>query len=468
MTTVTYSLAPDWLASGSVNTVVLEAQDTGGAPVTASLEFTVAAFVTLPTGVRSPIGSETAAQPGFNVRTWQLAVRTGAVPNMPNNNEWAEGVLAGLVEENIGDRTGFVSDVYAEATTINYAQLEGQENGNFTPDRQHPGITPGAEVPNYASDFVTYLVFPQAGLYTMGVNSDDNFRVTIGEAVGRQYLEVLAPASVGGGMAAVASATGLNAAFGGPLPTVPIEGDVVYLGEGCRVNPEDPNPVTEDLTGKVGLFIRGTCAFVEKSRNAQERGAIAVIIANSEANEGAFPITMGGDGVDVTIPVMMVDYDDGQRLINATGLRVSIGKDTNLELGEFNGGGRGASDTIFSFAVPQAGVYPFRCFYLQGGGGANVEWFTVAEDGTRILVNDTVEGAVMAYRARTFTPPAPQPRFTSIVKNADGSLTVAWEGGGVLQAAPTVSGPWETVGGAASPFTLAPTETMLYGRIRAD
>jgi hypothetical protein len=63
---------------------------------------------------------------------------------------------------------------------------------------------------------------------------------------------------------------------------------------------------------------------------------------------------------------------------------------------------------------------------------------------------------------------APQPRFTSIVKNADGSLTVAWEGGGVLQAAPTVSGPWETVGGAASPFTLAPTEAMLYGRIRAD
>jgi hypothetical protein len=61
-----------------------------------------------------------------------------------------------------------------------------------------------------------------------------------------------------------------------------------------------------------------------------------------------------------------------------------------------------------------------------------------------------------------------QPRFTSIVKNADGSVTVTWEGTGVLEAAPTVSGPWEVVDGAASPLTLAPSEAMLYGRIRAN
>ena len=328
--------------------------------------------------------------------------------------EWAEGALAGLVDENVAyldvDEWGrsFVDDVFAETTVINYAHTFGEANGNFTPDHQHPGI-PGnlLSTDNYQSDFVTYLRFDAPGLYTMGVNSDDNFRVTLGDQVGRQYLEVLAPAGIAGGVAAVPSVIQLNANLGGPLPTTPIEGDVVYLGEGCRANPEDPNPITEDLTGKVALFIRGTCSFVEKSRNAQERGAIAVIIANNQANELNFPIIMGGDGFDVSIPVMMTDYDDGQTLINnAAGLRVSVGKDTNLQLGEFNNGtGRGATDTLFSFYVPQAGVYPFRCTYQQGGGGANVEWFTVTEDGTKILVNDTVEGAILAYRARTFTPP---------------------------------------------------------------
>jgi hypothetical protein len=61
--------------------------------------------------------------------------------------------------------------------------------------------------------------------------------------------------------------------------------------------------------------------------------------------------------------------------------------------------------------------------------------------------------------------PEPQVRFTSIVPNTDGSLTLTWEGGGVLQAAPTVLGPWATIDGATSPYTFTPTQPMLFGRI---
>ncbi len=65
---------------------------------------------------------------------------------------------------------------------------------------------------------------------------------------------------------------------------------------------------------------------------------------------------------------------------------------TSALLGSFNGG-RGASDTTFSFLVLTPGIYPFRMIWENGdgagpGNGANCEWFTVLADGTKILIND--------------------------------------------------------------------------------
>jgi hypothetical protein len=58
------------------------------------------------------------------------------------------------------------------------------------------------------------------------------------------------------------------------------------------------------------------------------------------------------------------------------------------------------------------------------------------------------------------------PRFTGITRNANGSVTVQWTGGGTLQSAPSVTGPWSDVPGATSPATLTPTGGQIYGRIR--
>lgn len=458
VTTLRYPVST-LLPPNSPHTLTLSFRDTASPAVQYAYawSFTVANYVTLPTALRSPLGSEDRTKPGFNVKTWQLPARGNT---QPNNNEWAEGVLAGLVDENVADLTGFVNGVYAETETINYSHTAGENNGNFTPDRQHPGIPGFSDAPtdNYASEFLTYIAFDQPGFYTMGVNSDDNFRVTIAEQVGRQYLEVVAPAAIAGGMAAVATSSGLNVnpGFGGPLPIPPIEGDAVYLGEACGT---DPNPITQDLTGKIAVILRGSCTFVEKCRNAQDKGALAVVICNQEANAGNFPIVMGGDGPDITIPVMMVDYEDGQKLINnASGLRLRIGKDTNFQVGEFNGNGRGASDTLFSFVVPQAGVYPFRCFYMQGGGGANVEWFTVQADGTKVLLNDNAAGALKTWRARTFVP-APT---LAISRQAD-NLVITFTG--TLQAADDITGPWTDVTGS-SPYTTAPSGARKFYRAK--
>ena len=64
--------------------------------------------------------------------------------------------------------------------------------------------------------------------------------------------------------------------------------------------------------------------------------------------------------------------------------------------------------------------------------------------------------------------PAPEVEISSIVINTDGTITVTWTGGGVLEAAPTVTGPWTAIEGATSPFTFPVEQQMLFGRIRVD
>jgi hypothetical protein len=68
--------------------------------------------------------------------------------------------------------------------------------------------------------------------------------------------------------------------------------------------------------------------------------------------------------------------------------------------------GANAGSSVFSVVVPEDGIYPFRLLYWQGGGGVNLEFFTVnKQNGAAILVNDTDSDleAVPAYR--TYTGP---------------------------------------------------------------
>lgn len=66
----------------------------------------------------------------------------------------------------------------------------------------------------------------------------------------------------------------------------------------------------------------------------------------------------------------------------------------------------------------------------------------------------------------TVTPAGP--KFTSAKRNSDGSITLEWTGGGVLEAAASVTGPWIPVTGATSPYKFTPAagQPILFGRIR--
>ncbi len=67
-----------------------------------------------------------------------------------------------------------------------------------------------------------------------------------------------------------------------------------------------------DLDGKIAVVYRGACEFGAKALNAQNEGAIAVIIVNH--SPGVIPMGGGANGGSVTIPVIMISNSDGALL----------------------------------------------------------------------------------------------------------------------------------------------------------
>lgn len=69
------------------------------------------------------------------------------------------------------------------------------------------------------------------------------------------------------------------------------------------------------LNGKIVVIRRGTCPFIEKVINAQNAGAIAVIIVNNDAANPDTLVNMSGADASVTIPAIFVSYNVGEALI---------------------------------------------------------------------------------------------------------------------------------------------------------
>jgi hypothetical protein len=95
------------------------------------------------------------------------------------------------------------------------------------------------------------------------------------------------------------------------------------------------------------------------------------------------------------------------------------------------------------------------------------EWAIVTAPGGSMTFRMTARsGPDLDYFALYEAGVVPRPEITGITVGAGGAITVTWTGGGTLEAAPAVTGPWQAVTGATSPYTFTPTEAILFGRIR--
>ena len=102
-----------------------------------------------------------------------------------------------------------------------------------------------------------------------------------------------------------------SSTFGVNPPTNPITAEVVLVNDGSATPTLGCGNLVNgaQLNGKIAYFDRGGCTFVAKVQNAQNNGAIAVIIAN---NQQGGAMSMGGsDNGSLTIPVLSISQADG-------------------------------------------------------------------------------------------------------------------------------------------------------------
>lgn len=102
----------------------------------------------------------------------------------------------------------------------------------------------------------------------------------------------------------------------GALAVVPANADT---GAGCTAFDA---ATTAAVTGKVAIIDRGVCAFAVKAKNAQNAGAVGVIIANNAVGAA---IALGGSDATVTIPTIGVSQADGVTLKAAVSASVPYG-----------------------------------------------------------------------------------------------------------------------------------------------
>ena len=147
-------------------------------------------------------------------------------------------------------------------------------------------------------------------------------------------LTVNSPSTIAGNYMMVESGEAFDSA---PAISSPITGEIVLADDGTTFPTEGCSAFTAAnaaaMAGKIALIRRGTCNFTVKVKNAQNAGAVAVIIMNNNTDA---PFSMGGTDTSITIPSVMITQVDGNMLQNAL-LSGAVNVSLNPSNGNFTG-----------------------------------------------------------------------------------------------------------------------------------
>lgn len=468
VTTITATPSGNFDGNTEYTATLIYAAQSSTNKITNTWTFTTVAVTNYPTALVSPVGSGNSDEPGFNVKVYQIN-EVGSY-GIIGGTTFFEQVLNGYAGDNIASTENSTNGVYVCPGTLNLTTDDSTTTGNFSDDVFFPGM-PGSSVSyplsNFALEIMAYIEFPTNGMYIIGVDSCDGFKLSADTngPVGAGAVIVNSPSSIAGGYYAVSA--GRNLVSGISLDvTNPITGKLVYA---------QPNDASSDLTnpdeikGNIALIDRGTVTFSSKCAKALAAGAIGVVMVNSRdesSSDGIYPIVQGGDEVDIAS--YMITLPDGAILkeaLNSGDVNVTLSvPDTDEGLLSYDGT-RSADESIVALNVTQAGVYPLHIVYFKANDTSTTgsfEFYTIDGDGNRILVNDTTNAkSLKTYRSRTYTPVVVTPTLSYTYSG--GKLVLTYTG--VLQSSTTVNGTFTDVSGS-SPLTItSPTGTMFY-RVR--
>lgn len=164
-------------------------------------------------------------------------------------------------------------------------------------------------------------------------------------------FSVLAPSTIAGSYTFQAPS-----AWGGNWQSGTAYGNLVVVNDGSA-NPTQGCQTLVNaaaVNGKIAVIDRGTCEFGIKALNAQNAGAIAVIVVNNAA--GTIDMGAGAQGGSVTIPVVMVSQANG----NTIKAQITGGNTTTALLGQRNEWVQQVSVNSFSLTSGNDGGYAYH------------------------------------------------------------------------------------------------------------
>ena len=126
------------------------------------------------------------------------------------------------------------------------------------------------------------------------------------------FLNIVSPNEIAGGFHALQASFGPDFATNGTGNK-----NLTLVNDGMGVTDDACDAITNDLTGKIALAQRGGCNFTVKVLNAQNAGAVAVVIYQNTADPA---FTMGADEDDpdvdlIIIPSVMILKANGEILV---------------------------------------------------------------------------------------------------------------------------------------------------------
>ncbi len=210
-------------------------------------------------------------------------------------------------------------------------------------------------------------------------------------------VTINSPANLQGDLVAVMAAFG-NTTFND------FSGNLVLADDGSANPTLACNPLTNAaaINGNIAVIERGTCYFVDKVKNAQNAGAIGVLMIN---NVPGTPIIMGGSDATITIPSVMISKADGQAILNAlnssTAINATITNNhTDISLGYLVPGITHINDIV---TRDNNGVTEI---YASAGDSyyADASLFTVMGEGYQGVYKSTDNGATWQQVTMPATP----------------------------------------------------------------
>jgi hypothetical protein len=226
-----------------------------------------------------------------------LVGAVAVAPLAPEARAQEPGQVTGVqVEQGAGFAT-LSWDPVAEATRYEIERTPINESDEPIGDERivgvwEPGRTVTPEAPTFAdSGFV------------LGERFRWRVRGVVGELPNQVTVDV--PSSAAGTYEA-------NGASFGPAPDeAGLAGAIVLVNDGTADPTEGCSPLVGFPAGAIALIDRGSCGFTQKVNNAQDAGAVAVIVAN---NQGGTPTNLGGSDPGIVIPAVHVSQADGNTI----------------------------------------------------------------------------------------------------------------------------------------------------------